>query len=543
MEKKNLDRLFQEQFRDFEVAPPTDMWPRIEAELRQRKRRVIPLWYKLSGVAALFVIGLGLYAVLSDNSAPNAVVVNPNPSEINQNPADSSNQNPDLQNVTPQTAESVAHTPSTEEQTNPTQNGGNPSTTEGNVSAGDRQKSSSGIAPGKGIGSVRSAVATIESQEKEKREKLLYTGSGDVKEKARPSSQLPIKNQNESAIAGGKTNSESASPTQSNAKTQESAAEQKNTSVAQSHREKTGNQKDSHTEKPAKADPLTINPASGLHAVVQVKAEPQPDSTAVATVEPNALEELLNEKENNVTAGEQKINRWQITSSVAPIYFSSVSNGSPIDSRLSSTSKTYKPSVSYGAGVSYAVNKRLSVRTGINSLAFEYSTNDLIFYQTPNARQLENVKPNAPGSLIEIDRNPGMLTVAGVVESKAGAKRFDGVLNQRTGYVEVPMEMTYRLVDRKFGVNLIGGVSTLFLNENTVSLESPGMELVIGEADNLNRVHFSTNVGVGFNYRFLKSFEARFDPMFKYQINTYSNNAGNFKPYFFGLYTGISYRF
>jgi hypothetical protein len=115
---------------------------------------------------------------------------------------------------------------------------------------------------------------------------------------------------------------------------------------------------------------------------------------------------------------------------------------------------------------------------------------------------------------------------------------------QRTGYLEVPMEMSYALLNRKFGIELIGGVSTLFLNQNNVSVVSTqGLSTSVGEAENLNDIHFSTNVGVGFKYRFLKSFEASFEPMFKYQVNTFSRDAGNFKPYFIGLYSGISFSF
>lgn len=65
------------------------------------------------------------------------------------------------------------------------------------------------------------------------------------------------------------------------------------------------------------------------------------DSAVVAAVEPNALEELLKEKEKQ-TVTEAKLNRWQITSNVAPIYFSSASNGSPIDAQFASNEKTYE---------------------------------------------------------------------------------------------------------------------------------------------------------------------------------------------------------
>ncbi|UPT71984.1 MAG: hypothetical protein M0D53_06765 [Flavobacterium sp. JAD_PAG50586_2] len=57
-ERKNIDRLFQEKFKDFEVNPPEGTWANIEAKLdEKKKRRVIPFWWKLSGVAAVFLVG------------------------------------------------------------------------------------------------------------------------------------------------------------------------------------------------------------------------------------------------------------------------------------------------------------------------------------------------------------------------------------------------------------------------------------------------------------------------------------------------------
>lgn len=37
-ESKNLDRLFQEKFRDFEQVPPAAVWSNIEAELEAKKK-------------------------------------------------------------------------------------------------------------------------------------------------------------------------------------------------------------------------------------------------------------------------------------------------------------------------------------------------------------------------------------------------------------------------------------------------------------------------------------------------------------------------
>src|SRR5690606_36053816 len=106
------------------------------------------------------------------------------------------------------------------------------------------------------------------------------------------------------------------------------------------------------------------------------------DTAAIASVVPNALEELLNEKENkSVAKNEPKLNRWQISTNVAPIYFSSTSNGSPIDSKLAQNSKDFNTDLAYGVGVRYSVNKNITLRTGINTIGMEQTTSDLAFTQ------------------------------------------------------------------------------------------------------------------------------------------------------------------
>jgi len=68
--KKHIDRLFQEKFKDFEASPPKRVWKNIEQELKKdKKRRVIPLlWYKTAGLAAAIalLIFLGNTFFLSD---------------------------------------------------------------------------------------------------------------------------------------------------------------------------------------------------------------------------------------------------------------------------------------------------------------------------------------------------------------------------------------------------------------------------------------------------------------------------------------------
>ena len=79
-EQKNIERLFQEKFKDFEAIPPKDAWANIAAKLNEKKqkKRVIPFWFQLSGIAAsLIIIGSLIWNYQSDDvfSAPNNNVV------------------------------------------------------------------------------------------------------------------------------------------------------------------------------------------------------------------------------------------------------------------------------------------------------------------------------------------------------------------------------------------------------------------------------------------------------------------------------------
>ena len=54
---KNIDRLFQENLKDFEVSPPNESWDSIENRLIPRsKKRGFPFWLKISSIAALLVL-------------------------------------------------------------------------------------------------------------------------------------------------------------------------------------------------------------------------------------------------------------------------------------------------------------------------------------------------------------------------------------------------------------------------------------------------------------------------------------------------------
>jgi hypothetical protein len=66
-DKKHIDRLFQEGLKNFEATPSHSVWENVSEQLlnNQEQRKVIPLWMKLSAIAAslvlLFTFGNNLF--------------------------------------------------------------------------------------------------------------------------------------------------------------------------------------------------------------------------------------------------------------------------------------------------------------------------------------------------------------------------------------------------------------------------------------------------------------------------------------------------
>lgn len=73
-ERKNLENLFQERFENFEIHPSENVWENIKIELEEKKnkKRVIPFWWKLSGIAAALFIGL---FIVVDNLDSNEQII------------------------------------------------------------------------------------------------------------------------------------------------------------------------------------------------------------------------------------------------------------------------------------------------------------------------------------------------------------------------------------------------------------------------------------------------------------------------------------
>ncbi|SEP89912.1 hypothetical protein [Flavobacterium urocaniciphilum] len=568
-ENKNIERLFQEKFKDFEVTPPDFMWDNIQEKLNpeKKKRRVIPFWFKASGIAASFV---ALFSVLYFNSDlsrsnNNSSTFNTNGLEQNSNSVsttiekeNASTNNKEANNTDDKTFENhnnnaTVSNSTTESHSNLTSESGNKMTTRSGSNTTSRNSNTSTIISKNTISnSYKNNSAITHNSRKSIKTNSKKNFSNGTTDFALASNNNSIKNKKAKTL-------NSKSKKQSNTNT-EFQFDSSNAVLAQNNQNpiKTGNQNQNQKSSidfdiNNNNNSAIINPNNSIisnennNAVATIIGEPKTDSIVLATVqtEENPLEKLLREKESNKVAKEKEdFSKWAVNSFISPVYFNSFSEGSPLSQEFASNSKTYNNTTSYGVGLSYQLSKKLAIKTGIGNLNLDYSTNDVLFYSSyedQTGKSDTNIERNRNGKYLVLQNQ--LEKTVNIEEEIIASGQNSGSLNQQIQYVEVPMELSYALLDKKFGIAVKGGMSTLFLTKNSVAIETDNRFMEIGKASNLNSVHFSSNLGLGFSYNFLKNFQANVEPTLKYQINTFNENAGNFKPYVIGINTGISYKF
>jgi hypothetical protein len=498
-DKKHIDRLFQEGLKDFEATPNDAVWKNIEAKLNQKKkkRRVIPIWWRYAGVAALLLLLLtigGVYLTRSGDTQTNQVVETENDSSKKLN-TENNNAIEGLKN-TSETNTIVADNISEENS---------------NISKEDAKEASLK----KIIPSNESSIAEVSSSKNKNESKVNLPTNIASNQLVNPNEAIAtlFEEKNSEQNIQNKTDNNGAIASNIN------------------EEDNSPSEKDGLLINKDEAETLVNNTLKDNIAVAEAKKEETENNTLT-------IEEAL--EQNRDVIEEENQNRWSVVPNAAPVYFNTLGEGSSLDPQFNRNSKSGGLNMSYGVSASYAINNKLSVRSGINRVNLGYNTNDVIVFQSTgvSSSSLQNVN-NGGGDVSVISAES--LNTAKSLESFTTANTS---INQALGYIEVPMEIQYALSDKKLGINVIGGFSSFFLSNNEIFSEAEnGNRTFLGEANNINKVSYSANFGLGLNYQVSKKIDLKLEPMFKYQINTFKNTSGNFTPFFIGVYTGFAIKF
>jgi hypothetical protein len=520
-EKKDINRLFQERFKDFEAAPPDAVWDRIEKELPPQKKKRRAAWIFYSGIAAGFALLFSLIYFVSttENTSFDSQFVSEEKTSSEQTEIDAlpaSRENTDASGVVNQDLSTV----------NPTA---------GKSSAGKNiSKNNTG-----------SLLDENRSRSLKNTYKDASVASSPSVEKSQKDSRNTVSNTNQATISKNTSKTNPLTRVKRPAVNNSMITQQKGEYSSSSSRtngqmnpiikgQPSDTQWKKQTSNNLKTDIAAINDP-------QKEMEQPQDSLSNPLIQDAIAQQELEKESDTLDFNSLGKARFQGSTLIAPIY--SNATGSAINNSVANNERSAGYNLSYGVALGYELNDRWTVRAGVHKIDVSYNTQDVVYGGSApfapvsgmfNHNDVASASPGASNGFI------GTFSQELVNNSFKG---FNGELSQQIGYIEVPLEVRYRLTNSRLRLSMTGGFSALFLQENSVNITSNNQRLELGSDDNFREFNQSANFGIGIDYGISKNLGFMIEPMFKYQLNALERNTAGFRPYTIGVYSGLTFMF
>jgi hypothetical protein len=235
------------------------------------------------------------------------------------------------------------------------------------------------------------------------------------------------------------------------------------------------------------------------------------------------------------------MNLWSLKAEISETFTAMLSGTSSAgtDSKSLST-------VGGGMVASYKVSDKVTISSGIRFSQMKQGTHSA--YSLNQTSGITSLQPVEKSGNLSRDVTVYLPPVSSVVYSYGmatnAANVFVSDISQELKYLEIPIQATYKLIDRKLAIGVTGGISSNFLVGNSATITENGIALSRGNTDNIRNVLYSGSAGVEFGYDLGNKLILTVEPRIKQFMNSVSvNDMVNIKPMQFGIFTGIAYTF
>lgn len=253
--------------------------------------------------------------------------------------------------------------------------------------------------------------------------------------------------------------------------------------------------------------------------------------------------------------------RWSVAALVSPAYYMNMKSGSNEFADQILNDDQSLMSYSGGVALSYKINNRFSVQSGLYYSTFGHELEGISAfsgfgdYNTVKGSHAFAVltargtvyTDNADIYLSDrLSENRVFTRYTGDILDpvKADLQNIGTSLLQSYSYLEMPIMLRYKVIDRAIDFNIIGGLSSNRLVSNSVFASSDNGKYEIGSTDGLNLWTFSSTLGMGMEYSVSRNLSLNLEPTIRYFLNSSNNIPGvKLHPYSFGVFTGLSYKF
>ncbi|HEX2922372.1 MAG TPA: hypothetical protein VHO50_14510 [Bacteroidales bacterium] len=252
-------------------------------------------------------------------------------------------------------------------------------------------------------------------------------------------------------------------------------------------------------------------------------------------------------------------NRWSVSAMASPTYYSQIGSGHGDLSKKLAASETPMPSYSGGFAVSYRISKRISIQTGFlyasqgQRIEGVYSYAGYQLYAQSKGSSHFGIRTSSGTVISEnadlfLAANSGDRIIANsgyaIDPTKSNLNYLGNEIIQSFNYLQMPVVIRYKIIDKDLDVNVIGGLSSDFLIKNDAFAWVNGSKLPVGETQGLNTLTLSSSFGMGMEYGITEKISLNLEPTFRYFINPSSEPLDpDLHHYSFGIFSGLSYKF
>jgi hypothetical protein len=292
-------------------------------------------------------------------------------------------------------------------------------------------------------------------------------------------------------------------------------------------------------------------------------------------IEITAIDEMLvAENLKNIRPQNSKENAWIVGVNLSPGYSSYLASyNEEYNQNMTYTSDNGNSNLGAGLSVQYKTGKRLRFESGVyyamngqsssNLLSgiFDLSSSTDMFYVASedieeaqagfaNSIQLSSagIVMNSTAGVITMQTTPQGVVVATDAEVEkldySNTLTTNGEFSQVFEFVEIPLYLRYSLIDKKFGLELIGGLNAGLVVGNNAYIDNEYGKQNIGSIDDISTLNLSGTVGLGMSYMLGTHLSMAVEPRLNYYLNSinYSSEV-DFHPYRIGVFTGLYYQF
>ncbi|MEP0262812.1 hypothetical protein [Dokdonia sp.] len=540
--RKDIGKLFNERFKDFEQAPDANLWNNIASELDQESdRKIAPFWFYFGGLVLVGMLaGLWFWQpwnttselpslqeqqtivnndTLENNTSKEGTTTDALENTNTQETLSSNNTTGTKTTITTQSSITNNEDHNTTNNTTLINNSSNTSDSSLNVQNSDQ---------------TQPTIATNNSSSKTQSTSNSYTNNTSLSNTTSQTSSQVYTNQKTASILEVLRTMESAT---------QKARKQKELEARETYQTKIKNELAQaitlQKEESKIASQKWFDSIANLEAIKKAELAVK----TVETAKEEKLPKLPKTKEEREKDRKESVDyKLAISPYTSILSYGSLTKGSSIDDRLVNNPRDAIGTIGYGIRADYKLSERSSVRFGIGLAPLQYRTSDFQVLITGdnniNIFQLSGINPQNLGQ-----------GQGGGIETSPQALSFFNMndvvsIEQDISYIEVPIDYQYRLLNKRVSVSFNTGLSLFVLTNNEVfATAESGQSIFIGRETSLKDLSLAFNLGLGTHYNFSKKWRFDIEPAFKYQLNPYSDNIGNFKPYYFGLQFGMSYKF